>query len=214
MKICSTKKRTKQNKRTKKTKKKSVPRRESNPGLPTYKRDAVSVAPRQLILNIRAYDKLIIFNAFADEILPVDTVWNQSSVIYEELKDIFEENKHGFDSQSCTLTHFVAFEEHMADKCLAKPSRSILQLSILRILGVFTWRESITIQQHFSFYCTKKHFISEWYFTKNHEIGSLVVRKVKRSCDSRQNRELEPASLGLLGTESKSREDTHSTLSG
>ena len=60
--------------KTKQKDKKSVPRRESNPGLPTYKRDAVSVAPRQLILNIRAYDKLIIFNAFADEILPVDTV--------------------------------------------------------------------------------------------------------------------------------------------
>ena len=32
--------------------------------------------------------------------------------------------------------------------------------------------------KHFCFYWTKKHFISEWYFTKNHEIGSLVVRKV------------------------------------
>ena len=44
----------------------------------------------------------------------------------------------------------------------------------------------------FVFYWTKKHFISEWHFTtkKNHEIGSLVVRKVKKSWDSRQNREL------------------------
>ena len=44
--------------------------------------------------------------------------------------------------------------------------------------------------KHFRFYWTKKHFISEWYFTKNHEIGSLVVRIVKTSWDSRQNREL------------------------
>ena len=50
--------------------------------------------------------------------------------------------------------------------------------------------------KHFRSYWTKKHFISEWYFTKNHEIGSLVVRKVKTSWDSRPNRELWPASLG------------------
>ena len=29
--------------------------------------------------------------------------------------------------------------------------------------------------KHFRFYWIKKHFISEWYFTKNHEIGSPVV---------------------------------------
>ena len=28
--------------------------------------------------------------------------------------------------QSRTLTHLVKFEEHIADKCLAKPSRSLL----------------------------------------------------------------------------------------
>ena len=32
--------------------------------------------------------------------------------------------------------------------------------------------------KHFRFYWTKKHFISEWYFAKNNEIGSLVVGKV------------------------------------
>ena len=42
--------------------------------------------------------EIIIFNAFAHEILPVDAVWSRSDVIHEELKDIFEENKHGFDS--------------------------------------------------------------------------------------------------------------------
>ena len=44
--------------------------------------------------------------------------------------------------------------------------------------------------KHFRFYWTKKHFISEWYFSENHEIGSLVVRKFKKSWDSGQNREL------------------------
>ena len=84
----------------------------------------------------------------------------------------------------------------MADKCLAKPSQS-------RPLATCDSRrlhEDSHLQfsngKHFRFYWTKKHFISEWYFTKNHEIGSLVVRKVKTSWDSRQNRELGPPSLG------------------
>ena len=46
--------------------------------------------------------------------------------------------------------------------------------------------------KHSHFYWTKKHFISEWYFTKNHETGSLVGRKVKKSWDSWKNRELGP----------------------
>ena len=83
------------------------------------------------------------------------------------------------------LTHLVAFEEHIADKCLAKASRSLLlrALCSLQFLA-FTWGESITIQQqyskHFHFYWAKKHFISEWYFPKDHETGSLVVRKDKK----------------------------------
>ena len=46
----------------------------------------------------------------------------------------------------------------------------------------------------------RKCFISEWCFFKIHEIGSLVVRKVKKSWDSRQNREnreLGPAWRGV-----------------
>ena len=50
--------------------------------------------------------------------------------------------------------------------------------------------------KHFHFYWTKKHFVSEWNFTKNHEIGGLVMRKVKTSWDPWQNHELGPASLG------------------
>ena len=35
--------------------------------------------------------------------------------------------------------------------------------------------------KHFCFYWTKKHCISEWYFTKNHEIlGSLIVERIVR----------------------------------
>ena len=54
-------------------------------------------------------------------------------------------------------------------------------------------RLRLSSSKHFLFYCTKKHFISELYFTKNHEIGSLVLRKAKKSWDLRQNRELGPA---------------------
>lgn len=46
----------------------------------------------------------------------VDTVWSWYSLNYDELKDIFEENKQAFfDSKSRTLSHFVPFEEHMHD---------------------------------------------------------------------------------------------------
>ena len=135
----------------------------------------------------------------------------------------------------------------MADKFLAKPSRSLLQLAILGVyMRTITYasvnsscprpvcppprgiwqlkrphRREFAIQgkkmlipegqprgggswvqleltevlrfsnsKHFRFYWTKK----------NHEIGSLVVRKVKTSWDSRQNREHGPASLGSRRT--------------
>ena len=75
--------------------------------------------------------------------------------------------------------------------CLAKPSRSLISCS-LRFTRRLHEENHLRFSnsKHFRFYWTKKHFISEWYFTKNHEIGSLVVRKVKTSWDSRQNSEL------------------------
>ena len=45
----------------------------------------------------------MIFNFFAHEILPVDAVWSWQSFIYEELKDVVDENKQGFDGQSRTF---------------------------------------------------------------------------------------------------------------
>ena len=45
---------------------------------------------------------LIIFITFAHEILLVDSGYSWLSLIYEELKDILEENKHGFDCKSRT----------------------------------------------------------------------------------------------------------------
>ena len=79
--------------------------------------------------------------------------------------------------------------------CLAKPSRSLISCS-LRFTRRLHEENHLRFSnsKHFRFYWTKKHFISEWYFTKNHEIGSLVVRKVKKSWDSQQNRELRQAS--------------------
>ena len=73
-------------------------------------------------------------------------------------------------------------------------SRRTVGISCSLQFLVFTWGESIWFSnsKHFRFYWTKKHFISEWYFTKNHEIVSLVVRKVKNS-ENQQNRELGPA---------------------
>ena len=33
-------------------------------------------------------------------------------VIYQEFKEIFEENKQGFEGKSRTLTQFITFEEY------------------------------------------------------------------------------------------------------
>ena len=35
-------------------------------------------------------------------------------------KDTFQEIKQGFDGESRTLTHFVAFEEHMVDEAILR----------------------------------------------------------------------------------------------
>ena len=47
---------------------------------------------------LKSAAKLINFDTYAHEILPVDAVWSRWSFIFEALKDIFVENKHGFDS--------------------------------------------------------------------------------------------------------------------
>ena len=52
--------------------KRSFQRRESNPEPPTYKVTPLSIAPRQMISKMSV--KLIIFNTFGHEILPVDAV--------------------------------------------------------------------------------------------------------------------------------------------
>jgi len=70
MKICFTRKRQKKDKMTKK--KKGKEERESNPEPPTSKVTPLSIAPRQLILKNSV--KLIIFNTFGHEILPIDAV--------------------------------------------------------------------------------------------------------------------------------------------
>ena len=132
----------------------------------------LSIAPRQLIWHSTEINYLTHFCPWYSA---GGRCFKPVGFIYEELKlqDIFEENKHGFDSHSRTLTHFVAFEEHMADKCLAKPSRGLLQLAIPGVYEENKLRFSDS--KHFRFYWIKRHFISEWYFTKNHEIGSPVV---------------------------------------
>ena len=60
------------NKRTKKKKKTHFQLRELNPRPPTWKVNVLSIVPRQLVLKIAV--KLIVFNTFAHEILPVDAV--------------------------------------------------------------------------------------------------------------------------------------------
>ena len=73
--------------------KKGVPRRESNPGPPTCKVNTLPIAPLQPTMK------------------PAGRRCLSFILIYQELKDVFEKNKHVSDSR--TLTHSVAFEEHM-----------------------------------------------------------------------------------------------------
>ena len=63
---------TKKRQKNQKKGKRSFQWRESDPEPPTSKVTPLSIAPRQLIL--RKAVKLIIFNTFGHEILPVDAV--------------------------------------------------------------------------------------------------------------------------------------------
>ena len=59
----------------------------------------------------------------------------------------------------------------MANKCLAKPSRGLLQLAIP---GVYEENKlRLSDSKHFRFYWIKKHFISEWFSLKTMRLGVL-----------------------------------------
>ena len=47
----------------------------------------------------------------------------------KRFKDILNENKQGFTGKSRTLTHFVAFEEYMADKAILSVSQNRREVS-------------------------------------------------------------------------------------
>ena len=133
--------------------------------------------------------KLIIFNIFCHEILPDDAgraLFMKNWKIYSRKICRVLAIKAALDSFrriSNTWPTNVSQNRRMVScrqRCTVCNSRLLHEDNQLRFSN----------SKHFRFYWTKKHFISEWYFTKNHEIGSRVVRKVKKSWDSRQNREL------------------------
>ena len=79
---------------------------------------------------------------------------------------------------------FVAFEEHMADECLAKPSRSLLQLAILGVymrrinydlatvkISVFIEQRNISFQDDISPKTMRLGVLS----LKNHETHVRIV---------------------------------------
>ena len=73
----------------------------------------------------------------------------------------------------------------MADKCLAKPSRSLLQLASH---GIYMERINYDSATASISVFIQQRDIS---FQKNHEIRSLIMRKVRKLWDSRQNHELD-----------------------
>ena len=104
------------------------------------------------------------------------------------MKNWQEENKNGFDSKSRTLTHFVAFEERMADKWLSKPSRSLLQLAILGVCmrrikydsatvnnSVFIEQRNISFQNDISLKKTMRLGVSSWKKLKHRETHGRIV---------------------------------------
>ena len=104
------------------------------------------------------------------------------------MKNWQEENKNGFDSKSRTLTHFVAFEERMADKWLSKPSRSLLQLAILGVCmrrikydsatvnnSVFIEQRNISFQNNISLKKTMRLGVSSWKKLKHRETHGRIV---------------------------------------
>ena len=88
---------------------------------------------------------------------------------------------------SRTLTHFVAFEEHMAKKCLAKPSQSLLQLAILGVYMRWINYHSATV--NISVFIEQRNiaFQSDISIKTMRFLGVLLSRE---SWDSRQNRKL------------------------
>ena len=68
---------------------------------------------------------------FCRKILLVDAVRSWWSCIYQEFKEILEENKQGIEGKRGISTQFITFEEYTcmadkADKCLdARLSRSL-----------------------------------------------------------------------------------------
>ena len=138
----------------KKTKVKQ-PKKRKKKTLAEIKSQTINVLDRRDVYCATAPNvkEVCIFNVFAHEILPVDdAVWSRQSFIYEEFKDIFEENKQGSDGKSCTLTHFVA--KSLADGV-------VLHFHEKNHISVFIQQRSI----------------SEWYFPKNREMGSLLERQ-------------------------------------
>ena len=79
------------------------------------------------------------------EIIIFDAIRGWWSCIYQELKEILEENKQGIEDKSRTSTQFITFEEYtcMADKADkgldARPSRSLFTalyiISMTRIIS-------------------------------------------------------------------------------
>ena len=73
------------------------------PNLRRVRSRRYSIAQRKLLLN--KIVQFSIFNIFAHKIMSVDAVWRWQGFIYEQLKNIFEEKKYGFDGKNCSLTH-------------------------------------------------------------------------------------------------------------
>ena len=83
---------------------------------------------------------------------------------------------HGIPWRFFTRVFGVSQNRHEVSCCRRCTDRNPPHLSLHKEKQL-----RLSNSKHFRFYSTKKHFISEWYSPKSHEIGSLVVRKGKKN---------------------------------
>ena len=173
MEICFRKKKPTKNKKTKKRKNNFL-RRESNPGPPPCAVNALSIAPRQLICPWNSPGRRCL-QPVEHYLWRIERYIQGKQAWFLQLKLYCNSFCHRWGTYGRQVSRKI-----VANSLAACDPPRLHEENHLRFSN----------SKHFRFYWTKKHFISEWYFTQNHEIGSLVVTKVKTSWDSRQNRKL------------------------
>ena len=111
--------------------------------------------------------------------------------LYKELKDIFKENKQGFDGKSSTLTYFG--EKHMADEVILNVAKLQTALYSLQF-SAFTYMVRINYDSatvNISVFIQQRKILFQNDISlKTMRLGVLLREELNKSWNSRQNHEL------------------------